>query len=169
MLRSPTLQRRTASALNSVVNRLRFRSMVEHSYRTCVRFLVSTETGEDQFNRCETRGTGTTACHYPKDRNVCCGPVAAMLSLLPRPLPTSTGVLVKPEVLRLTSDEPQEKRGADSDRERPLGRAVISRPAGQTVASSFLYAVARISISTSISRTSSRRFPGSAVRSYSRS
>ena len=33
------------------VNDLRFRPMVEHSYRTGVRFLVSTETGEDQIAR----------------------------------------------------------------------------------------------------------------------
>jgi hypothetical protein len=42
------LQSRTASALNSAVNFLRFRPMVEHSYRTRVRFLVSTAAGEDQ-------------------------------------------------------------------------------------------------------------------------
>ena len=47
VLRSPTLQRRTASALNSALNDLRVRAMCEHSYRTGVRFLVSTETGED--------------------------------------------------------------------------------------------------------------------------
>jgi hypothetical protein len=47
MLRSPTLQRRTASALNSALNDLRFRAIWEHSYRTCVRSFVSTETGED--------------------------------------------------------------------------------------------------------------------------
>jgi hypothetical protein len=43
------LHRRTASALNSDVNFLRFRPMVEHSYRTRVRFLVSMETGEDHI------------------------------------------------------------------------------------------------------------------------
>jgi hypothetical protein len=57
ILRSPTLRRPTASALNSDVNFLRFRPMVEHSYRTLVRVLVSTETGKDQAVDTRSRET----------------------------------------------------------------------------------------------------------------
>lgn len=71
-LRSPTLHSRTASALNSAVNDLRFRPMVEYSYRTPARFLVSIEAdrsggGSDvewsqgfvRFRRSHTRGEET--------------------------------------------------------------------------------------------------------------
>lgn len=54
MLRSPTLQSRTASALNSGVNFLRFLAIEIHSYRTIVRAGVSTETGEDHISAAES-------------------------------------------------------------------------------------------------------------------
>nr|WP_206607173.1 hypothetical protein [Sandaracinus sp.] len=44
---SPTAQRRTASALNSGLNFLRFLFTIEHSSRMLARSGVSTEAGED--------------------------------------------------------------------------------------------------------------------------
>ena len=67
MRRSPTLQRRTASALNSALNDLRFRAIWEHSYRTGVRLLVSTETGRIsgpyRVGERHALVSGAVACH----------------------------------------------------------------------------------------------------------
>ena len=50
-LRSPTWQRRTASALNCGLNVLRFRLAMDHSQRIFARFEVSTKPGQDHIGR----------------------------------------------------------------------------------------------------------------------